>query len=115
MLCTFKASRPISTVDRVIHTLKRGFIMGLNITGVTAVSNGKITTASKAGLYKSRKDGSLAIKGDSNGTKRRGTSNPATSVTVITAGGAKTFNRDINKLKDDYDFVADLAAVKLSV
>jgi hypothetical protein len=94
---------------------ERGFTMGLNIAGVSVASNGKITVNSKPGLYKSRKDGSIAIKGDSNGSKKRGVSNPATSVTVITAGGAKTFNRDVTKLKDDYDFVADLNRVSLSV
>jgi hypothetical protein len=89
--------------------------MGLNIGTLSVASNGKISTSSKAGLYKSRTDGSVALKPDGNGKTKRGVSQPADTVIVTNARTGRTFTKAIAKLTDDYDFIADLNKVGLTV
>lgn len=86
--------------------------MGLNI-GFSQAANNDLTIDSAAGVYQSE-DGSIAIKGDSNGKKRGDRpSLPATQVTVTSAKSGRTFIKDIEKCKDNYTYLGSLSSFKL--
>ncbi len=88
--------------------------MGLNINAVATQSRpSDLTLHSQSGVYVS-KDGSTAVKGDSDGSQKAGRPKlPATQVQVTSGTNGRTFIKDIAKLKDTYRFVGRLDQYKL--
>jgi hypothetical protein len=88
--------------------------MGLNIATTAAVApKSDLTAQSQPGIYVS-KDGSVAVKGDSDGSQKAGRPKlPATQVQVTSGTNGRTFVKDICKLKDAYKFAGRLEQYKL--
>ena len=80
--------------------------MGLRIMNTVKVApKTELTLNSAAGIYQS-KDGSVAVKGDSDGKIKGGRpAVPATHVLVTSAKSGRTFIKPIDKLTDEYKFV----------
>lgn len=89
--------------------------MGLNITAAGSTKPRTDLTANSApGVYLSE-DGSVAVKGDSDGSQSKAgrPKLPATQVQVTSASNGRTFIKDIAKLKDAYRYVGRLDQYKL--
>lgn len=88
--------------------------MGLCIQATaTTKPKSDLTADSQPGVYVSE-DGSVAVKGDSDGSQKAGRPKlPAKQVQVTSATNGRTFIKDIEKLKDSYRFVGRLDQYKL--
>lgn len=100
-------------LSNMLH--QESLVMGLCINKTASVGpKSDLTANSSPGVYVSQ-DGSVAVKGDSDGSQKAGHPKlPATQVQVTSATNGRTFIKDIAKLKDVYRYAGRLDQYQLT-